>query len=173
MKEIFWFIVIVTTIVYFFTGYNKPDEPKIVDTKIEVELPVNFYLLDRVIDGDTIRVFDWWESRSVRLLGFDSPESSKHRYWHTECYGAEATNELKRILSNHKEVMLEWWDGVDKYWRSLKFLYIQSWDTLFDVWAYMVENGYGDVESFSQKYKSLEIGARINKVWMRWACTVR
>jgi endonuclease YncB( thermonuclease family) len=72
----------------------------------------------RVIDGDTLETAD---GRRVRLVQIDAPESSG------ECYGAEATDALDRLLPPGARIGLERdpaLDDVDRYGRLLRYVYV-------------------------------------------------
>ena len=61
------------------------------------------------IDGDTIRV----RGKTVRLLGYDSPEMGQHCYW-------QATRKMARLIRNG--VRLRNVSGKDHYGRTLAYV---------------------------------------------------
>jgi hypothetical protein len=86
------------------------------------------YKLESVVDWDTIKIIDEkWATHSIRMIGLDSPESYATRYWYTECYWKEASEHLKEILKDVKEVQLEFdstqWE-TDKYGRLLAYIFV-------------------------------------------------
>jgi len=75
----------------------------------------------RVTDGDTIKVRLKGSSRSVRLIGIDTPEV----YGRRECGGREASNSLKRMLRPGQKVRLisdPTQDNKDRYGRLLRYV---------------------------------------------------
>lgn len=107
--------------------------------------------VDRVVDGDTIRVFLNWGSVSVRLIWVNTPESNDTRYWYTECFWQASSNYLKRLLSN-KYVWLEYdvtqW-SYDAYWRILAYIYF-NWE---NVNKKIIEDGYWWEYTYNLPYK--------------------
>ena len=101
------------------------------------------YKLDSVSDWDTIKVIDEkWVTQSVRMNGLDSPESFAIRFGYTECFWKEASNYLKTLLKDVKEVELEFdstqW-STDKYWRLLAYVFY-NWENINKE---MIADGYG------------------------------
>jgi endonuclease YncB( thermonuclease family) len=74
--------------------------------------------VDRVVDGDTIKLVD---GRRVRLVQIDTPEV----YFGTECYGSQASAATKRLLPPGTPVRLAIepaTDLVDRYGRLLRYV---------------------------------------------------
>jgi endonuclease YncB( thermonuclease family) len=79
----------------------------------------------RIIDGDTIQVLIDGKPITVRLLGIDTPETSTKRTGYRECYGKEATEYAKSLLTG-KKVRIEpdtTQDSKDKYGRMLAHVF--------------------------------------------------
>jgi micrococcal nuclease len=73
-----------------------------------------------VHDGDTLFLTD---GTKVRLLGIDTPEIGDD----LECYGNEATDELRALLPDGARVMiLADVQPLDQYGRSLLFIYSED-----------------------------------------------
>lgn len=72
-----------------------------------------------VIDGDTIIVTTGRHRFRVRLLGIDAPEDTRRH----ECFGAQATAELRRLLPTGSRVRLEPQRHRDPYDRALAFIW--------------------------------------------------
>lgn len=111
------------------------------------------YKLDAVSDWDTIKVIDEkWISQSVRMIGLDSPESYATRFGYTECFWKEASNYLKTLLKDVKEVELEFdstqW-ATDKYWRLLAYVFY-NWENINKK---MIADGYGWEYTYNLPYK--------------------
>src|SRR6059036_3012154 len=82
----------------------------------------------RVVDGDTLRVMVGGRSRSVRLLGIDTPET--HRPGTpVECGGPQATASMKALVPPGTRVQLvsdPGQDRVDRYGRLLAYVRLPS-----------------------------------------------
>lgn len=81
--------------------------------------------LDRVTDGDTIRVIKDGESIPVRLLLIDTPET-KHPDKPVQPFGDEASNRLKEFLANHSDIHIAYdqnGEQTDHYDRHLAYVY--------------------------------------------------
>jgi micrococcal nuclease len=79
----------------------------------------------RVTDGDTVQVLVSGETRTVRLLGVDTPETV-HPKKPVQFYGREASNFTKKSLLN-KTVWLEYDAApLDRYNRHLAYLWLEE-----------------------------------------------
>ncbi|MGI9646185.1 MAG: thermonuclease family protein [Ilumatobacteraceae bacterium] len=100
-------------------------------------------VVDHVIDGDTIDVQIGGGTERVRLLGIDAPESVD-RERPVQCYGAEASAELTRLLPAGTSVLLvRDLEARDRFGRLLAYVYRVD-DDLF-VNQTLVTGGYADV----------------------------
>lgn len=83
------------------------------------------YLLDHVVDGDTIRVMLAGESTSVRLIGIDTPET-KAPGQAVQPFGPEAAAALGRLVAGGVvwlELDVQLWDRYD---RLLAYVYVRD-----------------------------------------------
>ena len=83
--------------------------------------------VERVIDGDTVRVRFEGKSYAVRLMGVDTPET-KHPTKTVEYFGREASAFTKAHLEG-KTVLLEkdrTGDTVDRYGRWLRYVLLDG-----------------------------------------------
>ncbi len=87
----------------------------------EVSLP-DFFPVKRVIDGDTIEV-DTGQKQTVRLIGINTPETVDPRKG-VECFGKEASNETKQILTGRKVKLVKDVSETDKFKRLLRLVYV-------------------------------------------------
>lgn len=97
----------------------------------------------KVVDGDTIKVFDGHSTNTVRLLGINTPEV-KSGVTKEQCYGPEASAYSKSILT-HKFVRLETdisQPDRDKYNRLLRYVYLPDGTFINDI---LVKEGYARV----------------------------
>jgi len=79
--------------------------------------------VDRVVDGDTAKVFYEGDDDYVRYIGIDTPESVKPGY-PVECYGEEASRFNAKLLARHPTVKLVFdKEQRDRYGRLLAYVY--------------------------------------------------
>ena len=118
-----------------------------------VMIPINTYAsktkvkLNKCIDGDTISILINEEEKKVRLIAVDSPEIDKE-----EPYSIEAREFTCNLLSNSKNVYLEYdknADKFDKYERILAWVWADN--TL--VQKELVKNGFARVAYLYNEYK--------------------
>lgn len=100
----------------------------------------NFFIVSRVIDGDTIEVTRDGIKEKVRLIGINTPETVDPRRT-VECFGKEASAHAKEILMGQKVMLVsdDTQTKYDKYGRLLAYVYRE--DGLF-VNKHMIEEGY-------------------------------
>lgn len=84
-----------------------------------------WFAIDRVVDGDTVRVLVDGKSQTVRLIGIDTPEVVDPRK-PVQCFGQEASEAAKRLLSGQKvRLVVDETQGlVDRYQRWLRYIYL-------------------------------------------------
>jgi len=102
--------------------------------------------IDYVVDWDTIRFINKfnWKEYSLRMVGIDTPESNKRRFWYAECYWDEAKKHLKELTKETNPLYVKYyiekdksqWD-VWKYWRQLWYL-LKA--VKYKNWQWKVEN---------------------------------
>lgn len=100
--------------------------------------------VDRVIDGDTIKVITEDTQLRVRIRGIDAPESDQE-------YGPEATLALTQLIDGRNVTLIS--EEVDQYGRMVASVAVSNQD----VGLYMLENG------FAWYYRAY--GARIPPEW--------
>lgn len=129
-------------------------------------------LVTKVVDGDTIVVNN---QSTVRFIGIDTPETVDPRR-PVGCFGKEASNETKSLLSGKEVILQKDVSEVDKYKRLLRYIYLPLPDgqSLF-VNDYLVREGFGKVLTyppdvkFNEQLRDAEKEARDNKkgLWGR------
>ena len=98
--------------------------------------PAREYVVERVIDGDTIIVRGVGR---IRLIGVDTPETADPRR-PVEFFGREASGFTRRMLEG-KRVRLEYdWERTDRYGRTLAYVRLLD-GTLLN--AEIIRQGYG------------------------------
>lgn len=152
----------------------KPPEtptPTIIDRKLNKVL--------KVIDGDTVNVEIDGKSQTIRLIGIDSPETVDPRK-PVQCFGKEASNKAKELLTGKNVVMeVDSTQGdKDKYNRLLRYIYLEDGTS---VNKYMISEGYAHEYTYqSNPYKyqtefiEAEQSAREGKkgLWADNACPI-
>ncbi len=109
-------------------------------------------MVDRVVDGDTVKVTLAGDQVSVRLIGINTPETVKPDS-PVECFGPEASQFAKDLLTGQR-VTLEFDESqgrTDRYDRVLAYLWRELPDgglSMFNLEAlgggYAFERQYGD-----------------------------
>ncbi|WP_377914852.1 thermonuclease family protein [Bacillus songklensis] len=108
-----WMVAILTLIIVILPACQQQDS----------KIPA---VVERVVDGDTIKVEVNNRSETVRLLLVDTPESV-HPSKPVQPYGKEASNFVKELLPEGKEVKLEMDVGErDKYGRLLAYVWVDG-----------------------------------------------
>lgn len=105
----------------------------------------------KVVDGDTIRVSINGESKTIRLIGINTPETVDPRR-EVECFGKEASNRAKELLTD-KTIFLESDDSqgnTDKYDRLLRYVLLED-GTNFN--ERMIAEGYAYEYTYDLPYK--------------------
>ncbi len=118
----------------------------------------------RVVDGDTIVVdIDGREER-VRLIGIDTPESVAEER-PDQCFGVEASDEVKRLLPPGTGLVLERdVEPRDQYDRLLAYVY-RAEDQMF-VNEVLVRDGFAGIlnyppnDAYAERFRALETTAR-------------
>lgn len=130
--------------------------------------------VDRVIDGDTVKILTDSGSKTVRIVGIDTPETV-HPRMDVECYGPEASARAKELLEG-QTVQLEQdlsQGETDRYGRYLGYLTLEDGR---DFGRVMIEEGYAEEVTYDGwyekqgRYKFYEDVAREQGVGQWAAC---
>lgn len=107
-------------------------------------------VVERVVDGDTIRLSD---GRTLRYIGIDTPETVAPQK-PVECFGKEAS-EFNSTLVAGKTVWLEKdISEVDRYGRLLRYVYLDESASLSaQVNALLVQQGFAYASSYPPDVK--------------------
>ena len=121
-----------------------------------------------VIDGDTYKVYYEGKKTSVRLIGIDTPESSKNKKAyrdaeksHTDIekivqMGKEATSFAERYISPGQTIYLEFdVQKTDRYGRLLAYVWLDQTKTKM-MNEISVREGYATVYTFPPNVKYQE-----------------
>ncbi|MBI5729439.1 MAG: thermonuclease family protein [Candidatus Magasanikbacteria bacterium] len=108
----------------------------------------------RVIDGDTIELET---GEKVRYIGVDTPETV-HPKKAAQCFGKEASNKNKELVTGKKVRLVKDISEVDRYGRLLRYVYLL--DGTF-VNLELVKEGYARPATFPPdvKYSSAFVAA--------------
>lgn len=163
---------------------SQQNEEQTQTNQIKTETPtantgnqeIKYYLVTKVVDGDTIDVDIDGKISRLRLIGIDTPETVDPRKA-VQCYGIEASNKAKETLLNKKVKLVSdpSQDDKDKYGRLLRFVYRDD-GFFYNKW--IIENGYAHEYTyvvpykFQAEFKQAENYARENKLglWAPEAC---
>lgn len=136
-------------------------------------------VVTHVVDGDTVQLDN---GKTVRLIGIDTPETVDPRR-PVGCFGKEASNETKSLLTNKIVILQKDVSETDKYKRLLRYVFLplenglpagRQGQILF-VNDYLVREGFAKVYTyppdvkFNEQFRQAEIEARENKrgLWDR------
>lgn len=129
-------------------------------------------LVSKVVDGDT---FVLENGQTVRFIGIDTPETVDPRR-PVGCFGKEASNESKNLLSGKTVILQKDVSQTDKYRRLLRYVFLPLDDsqTLF-VNDYLVREGFAKVLTYppdvkyNEQFREAERKAREEKkgLWGR------
>jgi len=129
--------------------------------------------VDRVIDGDTVDVVMRGDTRRVRVLGIDTPETNKLGEA-VECFGPEATARAEALLPPGSPVTVvtdDQADTIDQYGRDLRHL---TTDEDTNVGQVLVSEGYAETTTFphslADQYGATEDDARDHGHGLWGAC---
>lgn len=107
-------------------------------------------LVTKVVDGDTIDVEG---GATIRLIGIDTPETVDPKR-PVGCFGKEASNETKSLLSGKVVILQKDVSETDKYGRLLRYVYLplDNGQILF-VDDYLVREGFAKVLTYPPDVK--------------------
>jgi micrococcal nuclease len=135
-----------------------------------------YYMVTKVVDGDTIAVNMNGKNTTIRLIGLDTPETVDPRK-PVQCFGVQASDKAKEVL-NGKSVRLEMdasQGDLDKYGRLLAYVFLED-GTFFN--QLMISEGFGHEYiynlpyKYQKEFKAAERTAREGKkgLWADFAC---
>lgn len=129
-----------------------PSEPTATKSEISASAQnATLYNVVKVVDGDTIDVSINGETKRLRLIGINTPETVDPRT-PVECFGKEASDKAKSLLTG-KKVSLEadsTQGELDKYSRLLRYAFLED-GTNFNL--YMIKEGYAYEYTYNTAYK--------------------
>ncbi|MBI2315424.1 thermonuclease family protein [Candidatus Daviesbacteria bacterium] len=151
------------------TTLSRPEASQSAVFGIEGERAV----VTKVVDGDTLEIST---GQTVRFIGIDTPETVDPRR-PVGCFGKEASNETKKLLTGKEVVLQKDVSDIDKYHRLLRYIYLplEGGTTLF-VNDYLVRQGYAKVYTyppdikFNEQFRQAEAEAREKNIGFWRVC---
>ena len=109
------------------------------------------YSVVSVVDGDTVKLSIDGTTKTIRLIGLDTPETVDPRK-PVQCFGKEASNKAKELLTGRSvRIEVDASQGtLDKYGRTLGYIFRD--DGLFYN-KYMIEQGFAHEYTYNIPYK--------------------
>ena len=127
------------------SNYKQNPQTSPSPTSSAVNIEGEKALVTKVIDGDTIKVSMDGKEVTVRILGVDTPETVDPRK-SVQCFGKEASNETKSLLSGKVVVLQKDISDRDKYDRLLRYVFLPLDDgRILFVSDYLVREGFAQV----------------------------
>lgn len=107
-------------------------------------------VVTRVVDGDT---FDIENGKAVRMVGIDTPETVDPKR-PVGCFGKEASNETKSLLTGKVVILQKDMSETDKYGRLLRYVFLPLEDgQILFVDDYLVREGFAKVLTYPPDVK--------------------
>ncbi len=136
----------------------------------------NLVSVTKVVDGDTIEVLIEGQKKTIRLIGINTPETVDPRR-PVQCYGKEASDETKKLLTGKAVYLSKDVSETDKYDRLLRFVYLPIDDgQMLFVNDYLVRQGFAnnypyppDIK-YDDQFRQAEKEAREQKKGLWSAC---
>jgi micrococcal nuclease len=134
------------------------------------------YPVEKVVDGDTVKVSINGVVETIRVIGINTPETVDPRK-PVECFGREASEYAKKLLMGHT-VTLEADPSQgdrDKYGRLLRYVFLQDgsdYGGQMIAGGYAYEYTYDEPYRYQQQYRAAQAQATADAVglWAQTAC---
>ena len=107
----------------------------------------------KVVDGDTLSVSLNGKTETVRVIGIDTPETVDPRR-PVGCFGKEASNKAKELLSEKEIILQKDVSETDKYRRLLRYVFLPLPDgRILFANDYLVREGFAKVLTYPPDVK--------------------
>lgn len=118
------------------------------------DAPVGAYAVQRVVDGDTLYVAVNGKNVGIRVIGIDTPET-KHPRMGVECYGPEASERAKELLTGQTVIISAdiTQGNKDKYGRLLRTITLPDGT---DFGQRMLSTGHATEYTYRKPYDKRE-----------------
>lgn len=161
--SLIWLLIVIVLLLYRGGIRTNPQGDKTGNL-----LPEGAYVVERVVDGDTLRLTN---GETVRLIGVDTPETVKPNA-PVEQFGHEATNFTKDFLQRSSfQVRLTFdSDRRDKYGRLLAYVWVGDQllnEELVLAGLARVETQYSYSRAMKERFLRAEDQAKIQRrgIW--------
>lgn len=126
----------------------------------QTNIPSELYTVERVVDGDTLKVNIDGHTITVRLIGIDTPESVHPDDNKNTVQGEIASDYVKELLAC-SSVQLEYdTEKYDKYERVLAYIYLED-GTMLN--ALLLQEGYAKTLTVETNTKYEEYFSRLQE----------
>lgn len=160
-KKLVYYLATIITIVVLFLNSRYDINP-------------GLYNVVKVVDGDTILVDMAGQEELVRFIGVNTPETH-HPEIGAQCYGEEASQNLKTLIGNSKVLLVADPDSTnrDRYDRLLRHVYAEGVYLNLE----QVRTGHGFAitrfeHSFMELFITTELSAQTSNKGLWSACEV-
>lgn len=140
------------------------------DENKKKENNVKYYEIEKIVDGDTIRIYKDGKVEKIRLLLVDTPESVHSQQYKNVKLGTSAYIFTRNFLQGHK-VSLEYdEEKIDRYGRTLAYVYRDDGKSLNKA---LLQASLAKVvlyepnDKYYNEYKAIErqVRAKGNGIW--------
>lgn len=155
-------VLFVVSLAFFIASLysdSHPDKPDTTTNPTSTQLDIkdvnakssDLYEAKSIVDGDTIKILYDGKIETVRLIGIDTPET-KHPTKLVECFGKEASNYLKDLISGKSiAIEVDLSQGIrDRYSRLLLYLFLEDGTNINEK---MIRDGYAYEYTYNKPYK--------------------
>jgi micrococcal nuclease len=122
-RYLFWFVILLLLAGWAFFIQSRDDDEQ--DGSGAGGRSSRTVEVDRVVDGDTAKVFIDGESEYVRYIGIDTPESVAQGQ-PVECFGQESKNFNESLLTVGEVRLVFDEEQRDQYGRLLAYVYAEG-----------------------------------------------
>lgn len=148
-------IIVLLILIFLSACSSNQDRASVINQKIvdfsQSESNSKYYLVTKVVDGDTIYVDIDGEEKAIRLIGINTPETVDPRRL-VECFGKEASERAKELLLGKTVSLLtdDSQENIDKYGRLLRYAKIKD-DFFYNL--EIIKQGYAFEYTYKYPYK--------------------